>query len=212
MSQTDDLGVLKASLTSSIAAAASSTALDDIRVAALGKKGSVTELMKKIASLPPEERKAFGANVNVLKNEVAAAIDERMKILGAEALKERLVKESVDVSLPVRPQNEGRVHPTSQTIDEIVTIFASMGFSVAKGPNIENDLYNFEALNFPQGHPARQMQDTFFMPEQDGMPMVLRTHTSPVQIRTMKKQKPPIRVISPGRTYRCDYDQTHTPM
>jgi phenylalanyl-tRNA synthetase alpha chain len=127
-------------------------------------------------------------------------------------LRDRLAKESIDVSLSPRPQNEGRVHPTSQTIDEIITIFASMGFSVAKGPDIEDEYYNFEALNLPASHPARDMQATFFLPSKGKHKTVLRTQTSPVQIRTMLSQKPPIRIIAPGRTYRCDYDQTHTPM
>jgi phenylalanyl-tRNA synthetase alpha chain len=213
-SSADDLGAFKAALVSSIAEASSSAALDDIRVSTLGKKGRITDLMKTLGALPPEERKARGAALNVLKDEIAAAIDERQKILGASALQDRLAKESIDVSLSPRPQNEGRVHPTSQTIDEIVTIFASMGFSVAKGPDIESEYYNFEALNIPASHPARDMQATFFLPSaaDDKYKTVLRTQTSPVQIRTMLSQTPPIRIIAPGRTYRCDYDQTHTPM
>ncbi|MFA5041495.1 MAG: phenylalanine--tRNA ligase subunit alpha [Bdellovibrionales bacterium] len=208
----DNLKALKISLTAAIADAASSAALDDIRVSALGKKGCITELMKTLGTLPPDERKAFGAALNVLKDEIATAIAERQTVLGAAALQEKLAKESFDVSLSARPDNQGRVHPTSQTIDEIVTIFASMGFAVAKGPDIESEYYNFEALNIPSSHPARDMQATFFLPSQSKEKMVLRTQTSPVQIRTMLKQKPPIRIIAPGRTYRCDYDQTHTPM
>jgi len=207
-----DLDALKAELTAAIAATASSAALDEIRVSALGKKGRITDLMKLLSTLPPEERKAQGAALNVLKDEIAAVLDARQQILAAAALQDRLASESIDVTLPIRPQGEGRIHPTSQTIDEVVTIFASMGFTVAKGPDIESDIYNFEMLNFPPDHPARQMQDTLVMPPLDGKPMVLRTHTSPVQIRTMLAQKPPIRIIAPGRTYRCDYDQTHTPM
>lgn len=208
----DDLGAIKTETLAAVAAAADPAALDDIRVGALGKKGRVTEMMKTLGKLPPEERKSFGAALNVLKDEIAAVIDERQKTLAAAALSAKLAAESIDVTLAARPANEGRVHPIPQTIDEFVTIFASMGFSVAKGPDIETDWNNFEALNFPPGHPARQMQDTFFMPKQGDMPMVLRTHTSPVQIRTMMSQKPPIRIIAPGRTYRCDYDMTHTPM
>ena len=213
-SSADDLGALKAALTASIAEAATSAALDEIRVSALGKKGRITDLMKTLGTLPPEERKARGAALNVLKDKIAAAVTERQKILGAADMQEKLAKESIDVSLSVRPQNEGRVHPTSQTIDEIVTIFASMGFSVAKGPDIESEYYNFEALNIPASHPARDMQATFFLPSpaNSEYKTVLRTQTSPVQIRTMLNQKPPIRIIAPGRTYRCDYDQTHTPM
>ena len=148
----------------------------------------------------------------MLKDEIATAIEARQKVLAAAALQERLVRESVDVTLASRPQAEGRVHPISQTIDEIVTIFASMGFSVAKGPDIESEYYNFEALNLPSSHPARDMQATFFLPSEGEHKTVLRTQTSPVQIRTMMAQKPPIRIIAPGRTYRCDHDMTHTPM
>lgn len=208
----DDLDALKAALVASIAKAPSPESLDEIRVAALGKKGRITDLMKTLGGLPAEERKARGAALNVVKDEIAAAIDARQKTLNASALQERLARESIDVSLSVRPQEEGRIHPTAQTIDEIVTIFASMGFSVAKGPDIESEYYNFEALNIPSAHPARDMQATFFLPSSGDHKTVLRTQTSPVQIRTMLAQKPPIRIIAPGRTYRCDYDQTHTPM
>ncbi len=205
---TDDLkGAVLAAVS-----AADIPALDDIRVSALGKKGRITDLMKTLGALPPEERKARGAALNVLKDEIATAIDARQKVLAATALQERLVRESVDVTLASRPQAEGRVHPISQTIDEIVTIFASMGFSVAKGPDIESEYYNFEALNLPSSHPARDMQATFFLPSEGEHKTVLRTQTSPVQIRTMMAQKPPIRIIAPGRTYRCDHDMTHTPM
>ena len=208
----DDLAALKAEMISAAAAASSLAALDDIRVLALGKKGRITDLMKLLGTLPPETRKERGAALNVLKDEIAAVIEERQKILSVAALQERLAKESIDVTLSARPQAEGRVHPISQTIDELVTIFASMGFSVAKGPDIESDYYNFEALNIPSSHPARDMQATFFLPSSGEQKTVLRTQTSPVQIRTMREKKPPIRIIAPGRTYRCDYDMTHTPM
>ena len=209
---TDDLVLLKAEMVSAVTASATLAALDDIRVSALGKKGRITDLMKLLGTLPPETRKERGAALNVLKNEIAAAIDERQKVLAIAALQEKLAQERIDVTLSARPQAEGRVHPISQTIDELVTIFASMGFSLAKGPDIESDYYNFEALNIPAAHPARQMQDTFYLPQTGEHPMVLRTQTSPVQIRTMMKQKPPIRIIAPGRTYRNDCDMTHTPM
>jgi phenylalanyl-tRNA synthetase alpha chain len=213
----DQLDGLKTELAASVAAASSIAALDEIRVSALGKKGRITDLMKTLGALPPEARAARGAALNVLKDEIATAIDARQKILAAEALQEKLSHESIDVTLSPRPVGEGRVHPISQTIDEIVTIFASMGFSVAKGPDIESEYYNFEALNLPSSHPARDMQATFFLSSENKGgagedKMVLRTQTSPVQIRTMKEQKPPIRIIAPGRTYRCDYDMTHTPM
>ena len=206
---TDDL---KGAVLAAVSSAADIPALDDIRVSALGRKGRITDLMKTLGALPPEERKARGAALNVLKDEIATAIEARQKVLAAAALQERLVRESVDVTLASRPQAEGRVHPISQTIDEIVTIFASMGFSVAKGPDIESEYYNFEALNLPSSHPARDMQATFFLPSEGEHKTVLRTQTSPVQIRTMMAQKPPIRIIAPGRTYRCDHDMTHTPM
>ncbi len=208
----DDLLTLKSSLLFSVADASSVAALEDIRVSALGKKGRVTDLMKTLGSLPPEERKDRGAALNVLKGEIAAAIDARLTVLTASALQERMANERLDMTLSPRPQNDGRVHPTHQTIDEIVTIFASMGFAVAKGPDIESEYYNFEALNIPDSHPARDMQATFFLPSADKQKTVLRTQTSPVQIHTMLEQQPPIRIIAPGRTYRCDYDQTHTPM
>lgn len=210
--QSDNLTTLQQTLLAAIAAAGDTAALEAVRVEALGKKGKLTELMKTLGTLPPEERKAQGAALNVLKNEVTQKLEERQKELAATGLQQRLEAERVDVTLSPRPQPEGRIHPTSQTVDEIVTIFASMGFKVAKGPDIENDWNNFTALNMPPNHPARQMQDTFYMPQTGEHPMVLRTHTSPVQIRTMAKQKPPIRIIVPGRTFRCDYDMTHTPM
>ncbi len=208
----DDLSGLKSEWAASIEGASSLAALEDIRVALLGKKGRVTELMKSLGTMLPEARKERGAALNILKDGIAALIETRQAHLAVGALQEKLAQESVDVTLSARPQSEGRIHPTTQTLEEIITIFASMGFSVAKGPDIETDYYCFEALNFPPDHPARQMQDTFFMPPKDGKPMVLRTQTSAVQIRTMETQKPPIRIIVPGRTYRCDYDQTHTPM
>jgi len=212
LSSSDDLGVLKADLISAVVATTSVAALDELRVLALGKKGRITDLMKTLGTLAPETRKERGAALNVLKDEIAAAIEERQKILSEAALQDRLARESIDVTLAARPQSEGRVHPISQTIDEIVTIFASMGFTVAKGNDIESEYYNFEALNIPSSHPARDMQATFFLPSDGDYKTVLRTQTSPVQIHTMMKEKPPIRIIAPGRTYRCDYDQTHTPM
>jgi len=208
----DELVSLKQGLLASVESAADLAALDEARVAALGKKGRITELMKTLGALPPDVRKPRGAALNVIKDEVTAALDARQKHLAEAALQARLEREKVDVTLAARPQPEGRVHPISQTMDEIVTIFASMGFSVAKGPDIESDATNFTALNMPPDHPARQMQDTFYLPQTGEHPTVLRTHTSPVQIRTMRSQKPPIRIIAPGRTYRCDYDMTHTPM
>jgi phenylalanyl-tRNA synthetase alpha chain len=213
----DELEAFKQETAAAIATAADLAALDDIRVQALGKKGRITEMMKTLGALPAETRKERGAALNLLKDDIATRIETRQKELARAAISVALERERVDVTLPARPAPvtpvaEGRVHPTAQTFDEIIAIFASMGFAVAKGPDIETDFNNFEALNFPPDHPARDMQDTFFLPPLDGKPIVLRTHTSPVQIRTMMTQKPPIRIIAPGRTYRCDHDMTHAPM
>jgi len=194
-------------------AAASLEDLERVRVEALGKKGEITQFMKTLGGLGPEERREAGQRLNALKEAVAAALDERKSGLAESALDARLAKERVDVTLPPRPETEGRIHPVSQTIDEIVAIFGEMGFSVAEGPDIEDDFHNFTALNIPPAHPARQMHDTFYLSEQvDGAPLVLRTHTSPVQVRHMQKHQPPIRIIAPGRTYRFDSDMTHSPM
>jgi phenylalanyl-tRNA synthetase alpha chain len=196
-----------------IKGAVSLDALEQVRVAALGKKGRVTALMKGLAGLDPEARRQQGADLNRLKDEVETAIGHATRRLEDEALRARLTGERIDVTLPVRTDRDGRLHPISQTIDELVAIFGEMGFSVAEGPHIEDDFYNFTALNIPPEHPARQEQDTFYLPEQsDGSRKVLRTHTSPVQIRTMLAQKPPIRIIVPGRTFRSDHDATHSPM
>ena len=204
---------LKAEMLRAIAVAADLTALEEVRVAALGKKGRVTGLMKDLGGLAPDERKTRGAALNVLKDEIALALDARKAELQGGALAARLESERVDVTLPVRPSAEGRIHPISQTIDELTAIFADMGFTVAEGTDVEGDFYNFTALNIPPEHPARQMHDTFYLPDApDGSQRVLRTHTSPVQIRTMLSARPPIRIIAPGRTYRSDYDMTHTPM
>src|SRR5262249_50128819 len=198
-----------------IAAASDEAALEAVRVGALGKKGSVSELLKTLGAMTPDERKEKGPLINGLKDRVTEAIATRREALRNAALDRRLNTERIDVTLPVRepPTETGRVHPISQVIDELTAIFADMGFAIAEGPDIETDAYNFTMLNFPESHPAREMHDTFFFnPKPDGSRLLLRTHTSPVQIRTMLTQKPPIRVIIPGRTYRCDSDQTHTPM
>ena len=202
-----DLTKLEAELVADAAAAGDLAALDAVRVAALGKKGRVSELMSKLGSLPADERKAFGAAVNAVKQKVTEALDARKSVLEAAALEARLATERADITLPVRlgPQGEGRIHPVSQVMDELIEIFADLGFSVAEGPDIETDENNFDKLNIPADHPARQDHDTFyFSPKENGERMLLRTHTSPVQIRTMLKQKPPIRIIAPGRVYRCD--------
>jgi len=199
-----------------ITAAASLDALEQIRVAALGRNGQVTGLLKGLGALPPEERKARGAAVNTLKESLDAALGAARQRLERAALDQRLAKERLDVTLPVKAENDGRIHPISQTIDELIAIFGEMGFTVAEGPHIEEDFYNFTALNIPPEHPARQEQDTFYLMGAEGTRpearKVLRTHTSPVQIRTMQAQKPPIRIIVPGRTFRSDHDATHSPM
>jgi phenylalanyl-tRNA synthetase alpha chain len=213
--QMTDLGVLENALLSEIAAAKDEAAIEAIRIAAVGKTGSVSALLKTLGSMTPEERRQRGPLINGLKERVSAAISARKEELRNAALDVRLNTETVDVTLPVRepPAETGRIHPISQVTEELVAIFADMGFSVAEGPDIETDDYNFSKLNFPEDHPAREMHDTFyFNPKPDGSRLLLRTHTSPVQIRTMLAKPPPIRVIIPGRTYRSDSDQTHTPM
>jgi phenylalanyl-tRNA synthetase alpha chain len=187
--------------------------LEDLRVKALGKKGDLTLLMKDLGQKTPEERRTLGAELNALKDVLTTALEERKEILEEDSLKERLASETLDVTLPPRPRTTGNIHPLSHVMDQAIHIFGQMGFVVAEGPDIEEDFYNFTALNFPPDHPARQEQDTFYLPSSTtGQPLVLRTHTSPVQIRTMLKTQPPIRIIAPGRTYRSDYDATHTPM
>jgi phenylalanyl-tRNA synthetase alpha chain len=207
-----DLERLRAQFLAEVERAKDSAGLEEVRVTVTGKSGALTQLMKEIGKQPPETRKEYGAQLNVIRTEFEIFYAARKDQLGSAELEARLANERIDVTLNPRPQGEGRVHPISQTIDEIVTIFASMGFSVAKGPDIESEYTNFEALNIPSSHPARDMQATFFLPSQGAHKTVLRTQTSPVQIRTMMSQKPPIRIIAPGRTYRVDYDQTHTPM
>jgi len=262
---TEDLGGLTRKWEAAVAGADSIDALEAIRVEALGKKGEITGLMKSLGAMSPEERKAAGQRFNLAKDAVAAAIEARKAVLGEAAIDARLAAETVDITLPVRPEREGRIHPISQTIDEIITIFGEMGFKVAEGPDIEEDFYNFTALNIPPDHPARQMHDTFYLGGADASRhanpdsraaesgtaagpssnntgsagdggaagdagaqtrlfgkaatptdlegrKLLRTHTSPVQIRYMKSHRPPMRIIAPGRTYRCDSDMTHTPM
>jgi phenylalanyl-tRNA synthetase alpha chain len=210
-----DLSQLQAAILADIAAARDEAALETVRVATLGKKGSVSALLSGLGKMTPDERKTEGAAINALKDSVNVALVARRAILKEAALEARLKTETVDVTLPApaRGLAQGRIHPVTQVMDELAAIFADMGFSIAEGPDIESDDYNFTRLNFPADHPARDMHDTFFFnPGPEGECKVLRTHTSPVQVRVMLSQKPPIRVICPGRTYRCDSDQTHTPM
>ena len=211
----DRLTILENGLLADIASAGDEPAIEAVRVAALGKKGSVSELLKTLGSMSPEERQVNGPAINGLKARVTEALTVRKTELKDAAITARLAAEKLDVTLPVRPSpaERGRIHPISQVIDEITAIFGDMGFSIAEGPDIETDYYNFTALNFAEGHPAREMHDTFFLRAAEGQaPKLLRTHTSPVQVRTMEAQKPPIRIVIPGKTYRMDSDATHTPM
>ncbi len=208
-----DIETLQSEILAEVEAAGDERALEDVRISALGKKGRVSELMKGLGKMDPEERKTMGPALNGLKNTIVDAIDAKKSALHEAALDARLASEKVDVTLPIAPEAKGSIHPVSQVFDEITAIFADMGFAVKEGPDIEDDFHNFTALNFPDGHPAREMHDTFFFhPDENGDRKLLRTHTSPVQIRTMMQEKPPLRIIVPGKTYRCDSDQTHTPM
>lgn len=204
---------LRDGVLAALAAASDLRALDEVRVAALGRKGTVTELVRSLGGLSPDQRREAGQAFNALKREIEEALGARRAELERAALAARLAAEPIDVTLPVRERPEGRIHPVSQVTDEITAIFADMGFAVAEGPDVEDDWHNFEALNIPPEHPARQMHDTFYLEaEENGAPLLLRTHTSPVQIRTMMAGRPPFRIIAPGRTYRRDSDMTHTPM
>ena len=227
---TDTNSLLQTAL-EAVAASADERALDQLRVDYLGKKGQLTALLKSLGSLPAEERPAAGEKINEAKRQVQQAIDAQREILVERALSAQLAAETVDVSLPGRRQSAGGLHPVSRTIERIQTLFQSAGYSVAEGPEIEDDYHNFEALNIPGHHPARAMHDTFYVAtataagadvnvadataagaDASGMSWVLRTHTSPVQVRVMEQGKPPFRMICPGRVYRCDSDLTHTPM
>ena len=209
----NDAPALEAALLGEVAAAADAHALEAVRVKALGRKGVLTERMKGLGDLAPEARREAGAALNRVKDLVAAALEARRAQLEAQEIENRLARETIDITLPARRAPMGRLHPISQTMDECIAIFGELGFALAEGPDIEDDFHNFTALNIPPEHPARQMHDTFYLPPRaDGTPLLLRTHTSPVQIRAMRAGKPPIRIIAPGRTYRCDSDATHTPM
>ncbi|GAB5469613.1 MAG: phenylalanine--tRNA ligase subunit alpha [Rhodospirillales bacterium] len=207
------LGALEGRLLEEVTASDDSTALEAARVAILGRKGSLTEKLKGLSGLAPEQRREAGQALNRVKQAVEAAVEARKSALAAVELEARLASERIDVSLPPRRASVGHLHPLPQAIEELVAIFGEMGFSWAEGPHVEDDFHNFSALNIPPDHPARQEQDTFyFPPDAEGRQKVLRTHTSPVQIRTMQKQTPPIRIICPGRTFRSDHDATHSPM
>jgi len=198
-----------------IAGATDEATLEELRVAAVGKKGEISLKMRELGKMSPEERQTAGPALNALKDEINAALAAKKAALADAALEERLKSEWLDVTLPGRPRRMGTLHPVSQVMDEITAIFADLGFAVAEGPQIDSDWYNFDALNIPGHHPARAEMDTFYMHRAEGddrPPHVLRTHTSPVQIRHMEAHGAPCRIIAPGRVYRADYDQTHTPM
>ncbi|AZQ69012.1 phenylalanine--tRNA ligase subunit alpha [Silicimonas algicola] len=198
-----------------IAEAGTEAALEELRLAAVGKKGEVSLAMRELGRMTPEERQVEGPRLNALKDEINSALAAKKAALEDAALDERLRAEWLDVTLPGRPRPQGTIHPVSQVTEEVTAILADMGFAVAEGPQIEDDWYNFDALNIPSHHPARTEMDTFYMAGKDGdnrPPHVLRTHTSPVQIRSMQQHGAPLRIICPGRVYRADYDQTHTPM
>ena len=210
----ENLEELKSKLLEDISRTQNLKELDDVRVSIAGKKGVITEKMKSLGALPLEEKIAMGKNLNILKSAIEEAIEAKKEKLEIEELNHKLATETIDVTLPVRSETQGRIHPVSKIYEEVVAIFGQMGFEVAEGPDVEDQFHNFSALNMAENHPARQMHDTFYIPNNENPDdaYVIRTHTSPVQIRTMENKKPPIRIIAPGRTYRSDYDATHTPM
>jgi len=212
----EDIENLKLNALKQIAEAVDVKALDEVRVSVLGKKGSLTEHMKCLGQLSIEEKKQIGQKLNLVKTEIEQAMEARREELSVKELNDKLLRETIDVTLPIRDENIGRIHPVSKIYEEVVAIFGEMGFEVADGPDIEDQFHNCNALNTPANHPAREMQDTFYISNPDSENFddsyVVRTQTSAVQIRTMEKKQPPIRIIAPGRTYRSDYDATHTPM
>ena len=191
-----------------VAEAQSSQSLEEVRVRYLGKKGLLTQLLRSLSTLPPAERRQVGQQANDAKDRIEATLEERLTALAAEERSRALLNDRPDLTLPGRRPPWGRVHPLTQVLDEIIEIFVGLGFAVVEGPEVESDFYNFEALNLPRDHPARDMQDTFYLSED----VLLRTHTSPVQVRTMQAQRPPVRIIAPGKVYRRDADLTHSPM
>lgn len=208
-----EISKLQEEVLKEIEKAESLTVLEDIRVTTFGKKGRLTHFMKQLGELSHEQKKEMGQALNLIKQELVDSLEARKRDLEIKELNVKLVDEKIDVTLPSVPENIGGLHPITQTIEEVVSIFNSMGFTVAEGPDIENDFHNFTALNIPEEHPARQEHDTFYLPNNaKGENMVLRTHTSTVQIRTMMEKEPPLRILSVGRVYRSDYDITHTPM
>jgi len=215
MTKMSDIETLQTELITAIDSASTLEALEAVRVSALGKQGSVSALLKTMGGMSPEERQTQGPIINGLRESITSALAAKKAELETAELNRRLATERIDMTLPAPDAPRGTIHPVSQVMDELAEIFADMGFALAEGPEIEDDWHNFTALNIPETHPARAMHDTFYFPDdmaRDGQKMVLRTHTSPVQIRTMTSQEPPIRIIAPGRVYRSDSDATHTPM
>ncbi|MBF0369176.1 MAG: phenylalanine--tRNA ligase subunit alpha [Magnetococcales bacterium] len=209
----EQLNELKAEALAAVAAADSVETMELVRVTILGRKGRLTQLLRGLGKVSAEERPILGGIANELKADFAQALDARLQVLKSQALDAKLAQEALDITLPGRARPPGGLHPITRTLGEIAAIFAQMGFSEASGPEVESDWHNFEALNIPSDHPAREMHDTFYLPpDPDGKPRVLRTHTSPVQIRVMENRKPPLRIIAPGKVFRCDSDLTHTPM
>ncbi len=206
---TDSLVALQTQALADIAAADEAKALEALRVDLLGKKGRVTDLLKSLGAMPHEERKAFGERVNTARDAIGAALEAKASALQNAALAQRLARETIDVTAPGRGEGAGGLHPLTRSIERISKLFNDLGFETVEGPEVEDDFHNFKALNIPESHPARAMQDTFYV---QGGAKLLRTHTSPVQIRTMMERKAPIRIICPGRVYRVDYDRTHSPM
>ena len=204
----DELERLQSEVALSISQASTEKEISEIRVKVLGKKGSLTQLLKRLGTLPEADRREIGKRANQVKEDLEKKIEETLLRIQEQERREVLEREKIDVTLPGRRIAVGKKHPLTQTLDEIIDIFSRLGFEVVEGPEVELDYYNFEALNIPKGHPAREMQATFFFSED----VVLRTHTSPVQVRTMEKKRPPVRVICPGAVYRCDSDPTHSPM
>jgi len=204
----EELEKLRNEVIISISQASTEKELSEIRVGVLGRKGSLTQLLKRLGTLPEEDRREIGKKANQVKDDLEKAVEETLLRIQERERREALEKEKIDVTLPGRRGPVGKRHPLTQILDEIIDIFSRLGFEVVEGPDVELDYYNFEALNIPKGHPAREMQATFFISED----VVLRTHTSPMEVRTMEKHPPPVRIISPGPTYRRDSDPTHSPM
>ena len=205
-----DIQSLRTEFTKKIEEKFNKQELDIIKTELFGKNGKITSLFKKLGTLPTDQKKKFASNLNLLKDDLASLINKKFSDLEIEEINNKLKNEKIDVTLPGRTYFTGKIHPVSQVIDEVTSIFSEIGFTVEEGPDVENEYYNFSALNTPANHPARDMHDTFYL--DNSKDLLLRTHTSPVQIRTMLKSKPPFKIIAPGRTYRCDSDQTHSPM